>query len=358
MIIDAHAHTFPHHGGASGYKNVRTHLKMQQAFIEKFWGRMITNTLDEKYKALPDENVNFRVGNYGRYYWDKNGKECWLQRFPAMMIEMEWPPEHMIAFMDATGIDKAVIQAGYMEINYCREYFADCINRWPDRFIGTVTIDYDITKHEDYRWGEIEKLRDAVRNKGMRGVFQGYPREQPIDDERFDPFWTELADLGVPHIFWTGFQPKKAYLESIARIERALKKCPDAIGIIGHLGGNVRPPGDQDFSDTPNELVEILKLPNAYFEVGYVLAYENWEFWGKNYEYPYPLHTELVRKVYDETGAEKLLWGSDMPNNYRTCTYQQCVDLVRLHFDFMNDDEKALVLGGNAARVFSIPMDR
>ena len=95
-----------------------------------------------------------------------------------------------------------------------------------------------------------------------------------------------------------------------------------------------------------------MRLPNAYFEVGYVLAYENRNVWGRNYEYPYPLHRELIKEIYDEIGAERLLWGSDMPNIYRTCTYQQCLDLVRVHFDFMSKNERDLVLGDNAYKLF------
>jgi predicted TIM-barrel fold metal-dependent hydrolase len=172
---------------------------------------------------------------------------------------------------------------------------------------GTASIDYDIEKSEAYREGELEKLRDAVHNKGMKGAFPGYPGHQNTDDSRFDPFWSGLSQLKIPHIFWTGFQPRGEYLDFLARIERALRKFPDAIGIISHLGGNIRPPGDPDFTDTPNKLLPLLKLPNVYFEVGYVLDYENWELWKENYEYPYPLHTELVNEVYDQVGAAKLL---------------------------------------------------
>jgi len=85
-----------------------------------------------------------------------------------------------------------------------------------------------------------------------------------------------------------------------------------------------------------------------------VLAYENWAVWKQNYEYPYPLHTKLIKRIYDEVGAERLLLGSDMPFTYRTCTYKQCLDLVRLHFDFLNEEEKSLVLGGNAAKLFRV----
>ena len=315
---------------------------------------MVTSTMDQNFIPQPEENVGFRVGNYGRFNWSKHGKDCWLQRFPSIMVEMEWPPDHMIAYMDAIGVDKGVLQAGYMEINYCREYYAKCMKKWPDRFIGTLSIDYDIDKSEEYRKAELKKLRDSVLKVGMRGVCQGFPRSQRdrMDDGCFDPFWEELTSLEVPHIFIIGFEPKSKYLDSLNRLERVLKKFPDLKGVIGHLGGNVRHPGNPDWTDTPKELLKILKLPNAYFEVGYVLAYENWNIWGNKYEYPYPLHTNINKIVYEEIGAERLLWSSDMPNIYRTCTYQQCLDLIRLHCDFMSDEHKNLVLGGNADRLY------
>lgn len=352
MIIDAHAHVFPHHGGASGYKDVAAHLKAQQARMGNFWGRMLTNELDPKYIPRPEENVNFRVGKYGRYYWDKQGKEIWLQRFPPIMAEAEWPAEQMIAFMDFAGVEKAVLQAGYMEPNYCRGYFAEAMTKYPGRFIGTVTTEYDMTKSEKERMAEADKIRKSVEGLGMRGVFQGFLREQPCDDQKYDPYWKTIASLKIPHIFWTGFQPKKDYLEFLGRIGRVMKKFPELRVIVGHLGGNIRPPHDPDFTDTPTELFPLLRLPNFYFEVGYVLAYENWEFWKENYEYPYPLHAQLIKRIYEQVGADRLLWGSDMPFLYRTCTYLQGLDLIRLHFPFLSQEEKNKILGGNAQKLF------
>ena len=217
-----------------------------------------------------------------------------------------------------------------------------------------MAIDYDIAKPESYREAELEKLRTSVRQAGMRGVFQGFPREQDITKKEFDPFWGEMERLEIPHIFLTGFQPKTDYLAYLGRIVNVLRRFPGLKGIIGHLGGNVRPSSDPNFTDTPSELRHFLKLPNAFFEVGYVLAFENWDVWGLNYEYPYPLHTEIIRRIYDEVGADRLIWGSDMPNIYRTCTYRQCLDLVRLHFTFLSSEEKDNILGLNAAKLFRV----
>jgi predicted TIM-barrel fold metal-dependent hydrolase len=268
------------------------------------------------------------------------------------MVEAEWPPEQMIAFMDFAGVDKAVLQAGYMEANYCRGYFAEAMKKFPGRFIGTVVTEYDMTRSEKERMAEVEKIRESVEVLGMRGVFQGFLREQPCDDPKYDPYWKAIAGLKIPHFFWTGFQPKKDYLEFLGRIERVMKKFPELIVVDGHLGGNVLPPNDPNHTETPKELMPLFKMPNFYFETGYVLAYENWQSWKENYEYPYPLHTQLIKRIYDEVGAGRLMWGSDMPFLYRTCTYLQSLDIVRLHFTFMSAEDKKKVLGETAQELF------
>jgi predicted TIM-barrel fold metal-dependent hydrolase len=355
MIVDVHVHVFPSMKQTAGYRDIQSNYAVHQGKIRRLWGRMKTNTLDERYIPEPDEDVGFRMDDYGKFYWTKHGKECWMQRFPAVLKNMEWTPEQMIAFMDEVGVDKGVIQSGYMEMNFERDYMAEVTKKWPDRFIGTVTLDYDVEKGTEHLKGEMAKLRRAAANQAIRGVYQVFPRGQAIESSDFDPLWKALSDLGLPHFFFVGFQPKDRYMHSLKQIEKVLKKFPDLIGIIGHLGGNVRSSSHPNYTDG-SELLPVLRLPNAYFEVGYVLAYENWTFWKENYEYPYPLHTKLIKMIHDDVGCERLLWGSDMPNLYRTCTYRQCLDLVRLHFDFLDDDEKNLILGGNAAEVFRLEL--
>ena len=36
------------------------------------------------------------------------------------------------------------------------------------------------------------------------------------------------------------------------------------------------------------------------------------------------------------------------------CTYRQAADFLRLHCDFLSPQEKALILGGNAARLLKL----
>ena len=57
----------------------------------------------------------------------------------------------------------------------------------------------------------------------------------------------------------------------------------------------------------------------------------------------------------DLFGAGKLVWGSDMPNVERFCTYRQMRRLRAPHCAFLSASEKDAVLGGNAAELIGIP---
>ncbi len=76
MIIDAHVHAFPHFEIAAGYKDADRWKIRHQSDVTRLWRRMVSSTLDEKYIPDPGEDVGFRFGKYGRFYWTKHGREC------------------------------------------------------------------------------------------------------------------------------------------------------------------------------------------------------------------------------------------------------------------------------------------
>ena len=77
--------------------------------------------------------------------------------------------------------------------------------------------------------------------------------------------------------------------------------------------------------------------------------------WGGGWDYPYPEAQELIRGMRDLFGAGKLVWGSDMPNVERFCTYTQSLDYVRRYCPFLSASEKDAVLGRNAAELIGVP---
>ena len=356
MIIDNHVHAFPNQGGPDTGPDPAYHVLLMQRTVRDFWGRMVSSHTDPRYIPGPDEDVGFTVGKYGRFHWKKHGEECWLQRGPATLGEMEHTPEQMLAHMDFVGVDMGLIQAEYLEVNTGRDfYFADCVKRWPDRYIGAAAIDYDLTKDDRYLQAEVGKLTRAVEENGFKALFISHEaNRQPMNDPRCDPLWKEVVRLGVPAYVNTGYNSRADYLAQIQRLENIMAKNPDLNVIDSHVGGNLRHPKDPEYVDNPREFYSLFKTGRFHLEVGYVLAYENFQIWGRDYQYPYPRHQEIIKIIYEKFGAGVLVWGSDMPWALRTCTYKQNLDLVRLHTDFMTREDRDLVMGGNLARLFKL----
>ena len=342
MIIDNHTHVFPDQAGPQVYPDTNAYARQLQSTVGRFWGRWVTSHTDPKFIPSPDEDVGFHIGKFGRYEWRKHGEDCWLQRGPVVMEVMEHSPEQLLAHMDFVGVDKAIIQSGYMETNHGREeYYADCIKRWPDRFIGASELDYDLAGDDRALEAEVRKLTRAVEELGYRGLFLNHARTgQPLDDPRCDPLWKEVCRLDIPAHINTGLNSRSEYLEQIQRIDNVLQKFPDLVMVNDHIGSNIRHPSDPEYVENPTEFFPLFKTGRFYLEVGYVLSYENWRVWGNDFEYPYPRQIELMKTTYENFGASVLVWGSDMPWAQRTCTYRQNLDSVRLHTDFMTDEDR------------------
>ena len=74
------------------------------------------------------------------------------------------------------------------------------------------------------------------------------------------------------------------------------------------------------------------------------------------YDHPFPPnHPQapgIVRNLVDNLGIEKILWGSDMPSCETVTTYRQSQVLYQERCDFLNEDQRAAILGGNLERLY------
>jgi predicted TIM-barrel fold metal-dependent hydrolase len=98
----------------------------------------------------------------------------------------------------------------------------------------------------------------------------------------------------------------------------------------------------------PEELDLLFEHETVMLEVCYPIT------WGGKFQYPYPEIQRLIRSLRDRFSASKLVWGSDMPNVERFCTYKQSIDYIRFYCDFLPASEMALILGGNISDLLKI----
>ena len=68
------------------------------------------------------------------------------------------------------------------------------------------------------------------------------------------------------------------------------------------------------------------------------------------------MHTAIAQLV-DTLGSDRLMWGTDMPNVERFCTYRQTLTTFTIHCQgLIGPSDIANIVGGTAARLFGLPV--
>ena len=362
QVIDSHAHIFPFLGGASGYESADRHLMYIQRALAKHVQpvrRVRDNAIVEGGMLWDDARpgpegrrpVNFRITRNGRAEWTVGGEDYSLQYMPPSLQDNEAPVEFLVALMDYAEIDRAVLQNDHIYGNL-NDYFADAVRRFPRRLIGLAQVD----ESRAYAADQVQELTRAVRELGMRGVYfkveglfvNGF--KEFFDEPSFEPFWAEVERLKIV-VFWdlsaTPWPSLPNYLRTIEAFRRWQQRhrevpCVWANGMPTRLlaaGGSLEIP-----DAVKSAVLGGPVMVEAIFPI----------VWGRFWDSPYWEAVPMIREMYRTFGAERLVWGSDIPNVERHCTYQQCLDHLRKYCPFIPPADMDRILGGNIGSLFPL----
>jgi predicted TIM-barrel fold metal-dependent hydrolase len=355
-VVDSHAHIFPALGGASGFDTVEGHRAALQWGVRQHVQPVLRRDdhapvqrqtlVTGNRRGLSDlTTVGFEVGRYGRFEWEHEGEELYLQYMPPMLADMEAPAELLIALMDHAGVDRAVLQndSVYGRLN---AEFAAAVRQWPSRLISLAT--FDLLGGSSPSWHADELSRCMA--DGHRGLFVKLDDFFEVDfettafDPEYDPLWERAAQLGIP-IYWqlVGFpEPDEtSYIRTWRLFEKWLQRHGDiSIVIVGGLpftlveGGRV-----------PDFVLDAVRGHDVLLEVAFPIQI------GGRYGYPFRETEDALRFLVREIGVQKLLWASDIPNIERYCTYRQSWEYLR-SFAFLNQTDLDSILAANVSRLF------
>ena len=347
MIVDSHAHIFENWSGACGLPSREIHWRYVQKGLTHPAARVFRlrdgRPSDASVLSRPGEtswaglrdDVDFRVGPYGRVEFTVDGEDHYVQYMPAAMAAIESTPELMLTQMNAAGVDLCILQAGFI-YGYMNDYNALAQRRYPDRITGLFHVDEPRADSEHW----LAETERAVGKLGLADVC--------FDAARFNPFWELIQSLDVPVFIEFAAIPnydRDSYDALMRRFAALMDRFPRLRWLLV-----MAPParffadgGGWSFSD---EAEAIYRRDNVMLEICMPIS------WGGIWDYPYPEAQALIRALRDKFGAGRLVWGSDMPNVERFCTYKQSLDYVRRYCDFLSDDEMDRVLGANVRDLF------
>ena len=232
--------------------------------------------------------------------------------------------ERLIGEMDRAGVAQSVVwlQPPYMrEIASSNEYIFESVKRFPDRLLPFGWANPHLGLDNS-----IAMIRKCLLEYKFYGVkLNGAQDNYYIDDEKFTlPLIDEISRLGGMICFHVGVD---AYdFTHPFRVAKIARRYPKTNFLLAHMGGVGKP----DVSSACIEMAQ--ECPNLYLIGSQILFV-------------------AVLKAIKELGADRVLYGSDMP--YDSMRAVKAGYLALLDGEISGEDA-ALVMGGNVRRLFKL----
>ena len=371
MIIDSHAYCFAAADSLLGYDSIAEHLAWVQAGQAEHY-QPVFSTRDRRpgsSKALAPEgsddharlpDVGLRIDHAaGRVVWTIDGEDFTKHYYPPNLPSCEFTPDGLISEMDYAGVDIALLHTNPM-LGRSSAYQAECVRRFPDRLRSMAPVDE--WRIRDDTGAVIRELEQSIEKHGLHAIKfnpDGYRvSAEPWDDGFYRPFWEAATALGVPIFFSLGNGPSRhtwstsretiaAYLGELGILQRWMTRYPDTLCSITH-GFPYRSFLDGNRIRLPEGVWAPFENPNLSIEVSFPVRI------GDLFDFPYHEAIPAIEEMVERIGADRLLWGTDMPFQNRHCTYRQSRDHIEKYCKFLGPEELELIMGGTAARILGL----
>jgi predicted TIM-barrel fold metal-dependent hydrolase len=365
MIFDGHAYCFPSMSGSGGFTEPETFRRhLQQAMATHFqpaWrvrdraqadaSGLIDMSNWTSLDALKD--ASFRAAKNGRFEWTVEGEDLFKQYFPPSVADMAYPADRLVAEMDYAGVDRALLhRTPYLGIG--NDFIADCVRQYPDRLMGLAHVEEWLVQPEPE--ASVAKLEKAVRRQWLVGLqflppqLNLYGQDGPWDAPGFRPFWDGVAALGIPVFFSLKERkdPKvESYLQELKTLVRWMERYPDVKVVMTH-GLAWRLWVDGDRLRLPKDVWAPFENPNLHLQLMFPIQL------GSIWDYPMPQVRPTLEECAKRIGADRLIWGTDMPIVTRFWTYRQNIDFIRRYCGFLSAEEQDAIFGGTVARLLGV----
>jgi hypothetical protein len=264
---------------------------------------------------------------------------------PPEYEDARFPVERLIEAMDRDGVSKAVIVQN-PTIGTVNDEVRDAVGAHPDRFVGAIQVDpvdpqaaTQIRQYARHPRQRVLKL-EMSEEWGWSGVHPGIK----LCGESMRSLWDTAAELGLRVIIDPGAIGNPGY--QVEEIGALAETYSHLVFLLEHLGYmQKRDLQDARARSRRAELLRLALKPNVYlgFSAVSILLDE---------DFPCAGALGLLREAVDLAGTDKILWGTDLPMTLRRYSYRQMIDVVREGAEFLPEQDRLKILGGNAIRVF------
>lgn len=228
---------------------------------------------------------------------------------PPYVHDSQFTADTLVNMMDVYGEEKAVIQQSLLSPQ--NQVVAEAVEKYPQRLTGAMLIEpLDGWRDEMHRW----------RDRGLRSVkfeMRAFSSVYPAvgyDHPDMLAIFEEAARLDLTVTVDPAPTDFAVYRPDALRA--AVSRFPELRFVLCHMA-YPRPLETPEQRVRWEQMLQVAAEPNCWLDVSAMPDFFDDEGW------PYPTALELLRKVKQEIGAEKLIWGSDIPATLCRATYPQ-----------------------------------
>lgn len=260
--------------------------------------------------------------------------------------EREEPAEEFLAAMERAGVDRAVI----VPLSTHDHYLAEILRDFPGKFAGVGVYDADAPDGA----GQVARRAEQVGVQGLRFYGFGADAGQAPEEMAVFPVLEAMREAGM--VVWFYGSPDQVRL-----LDGAMELLPGLKVVLNHLGfcpdiwmeikmdADMRPRFDIPLPPDSLELIEetAAKRPDDL----YVHVSGQYAFTGA--DYPHPDLQEVVDRVYEAFGAERMMMASDWPWIKHNPGYKETLALADLYLPDLTPPEREAIRGGTASSLFT-----
>ena len=230
--------------------------------------------------------------------------------------------------MDNAGIDVACLSCHiYGDARRGNDLVAHHVRKWPDRFVGVAFV----TPHyPDEIVAELKRCFDQLGMKFIK-VYPLYVRVA-LDDPLYFPIYhfANQRKLAILSHATDYFDPPTISIYD--RFQGLVSRFPEVTWVMAHSGRG-RSMSELEGSGLEETMKTVRDFPNVYLETC-----------GSG------LHNGGIEYPVRESRADRILFGTDMP------LLDASQQLAKVIVSQISDEEKKLVLGGNAIRLLGLEL--
>lgn len=253
-------------------------------------------------------------------------------RFPfatgARVPDYDATPEMLLELMQANGVSKTVI-IQVIHYRYDNSYLASVLKQYPQYFQGVCRVN-------PLDPAAPEHLSAISAQPGFRGVRLS-PAAGPAGDwirgPLMPPLWRRCESLRVPMTLL-------APITRMPDMQPLIERFPEVTVVIDHMADCP--------VDHPEELQKVIALkryPRVYVKISHT-----WSL--SKQSYPWLDAQELVKRLYQTFGPQRLMWATDWPIAKGRASYSQRLTVVRDDMQFLSASDKEWMLSKTVERVW------